>query len=113
MGGVGYNHRREVIKLAILQKTIPDNLFAEKEEIQRIVDELHRELGIVDDPTATAQRAREMMRASGIRPEENLISNGIIAAREGKQAVIHFFLKASISEWVYHSNSSLPDKVGT
>jgi hypothetical protein len=36
----------------------------------------------VPDPTATPQKAREMMLALGIRPEDNLGSSGIIAARD-------------------------------
>jgi hypothetical protein len=39
-------------------------------------------MGFVPDPTATAEKAQEMMRALGIRPEDNLGSRGIIAARD-------------------------------
>jgi hypothetical protein len=39
----------------------------------------------VPDPTATAEKAREMIEACGVRPEENLFSRGIIAARDGDE----------------------------
>lgn len=50
--------------------------------IQRIVAENNRRMGFVPDPTATAQKAQEMIRALGINPEDNLLSREIIAARE-------------------------------
>jgi hypothetical protein len=37
----------------------------------------------VPDPTATAQQAREMMRAAGVNPEDNIGSREIIRMREG------------------------------
>lgn len=39
-------------------------------------------MGIPDDPAATPQKARAMMLALGIRPEDNEFSHGLIAARE-------------------------------
>jgi len=39
-------------------------------------------MGIDYNPRATAADVRTMMRAEGIRAEENLFSRGIIAARE-------------------------------
>lgn len=68
--------------MAIAKESALEELFLEKAEIQRLVDDLHRALGIADDPTATAQKARDRMRASGIRPEENEFSRAIIAARK-------------------------------
>lgn len=55
---------------------------ADKEELRRIVAEQNAKTGFVPDPTATAQRARAKMLAQGVRPEDNLGSCGIIAARE-------------------------------
>lgn len=60
------------------------SLFLDKRELQRIVAEENRRLGFIPDPTATAERAQEMMLALGIRPEENLFSTGIIAARDAE-----------------------------
>jgi hypothetical protein len=56
--------------------------FVDKKLIQKIVAEQNERMGFVPDPAATAQKAREMMLALGIRPEDNLGSRGIIAARE-------------------------------
>jgi len=56
--------------------------FMDKTEILRIVAEQNEKMGFVPDPTATAEKAHEMMRALGIRPEDNLLSRGIIAARD-------------------------------
>lgn len=54
----------------------------DKKTIQKIVAEQHKRLGIAPDPTATAEKAQEMMLAHGIRPEENLFSRLIIADRD-------------------------------
>ena len=56
--------------------------FADKQAIQRIVEEQNARMGFVPDPTATPEKVREMMRALGIRAEDNMASCGIIAARE-------------------------------
>lgn len=57
-------------------------LFLDKKAIQKIVAEQNELMGFVPDPTATAEKAQAMMRALGIRPEENVLSSGIIAARD-------------------------------
>jgi hypothetical protein len=56
--------------------------FIDKKKIQKIVAEQNRRMGFVPDPTATPEKAQAMTRALGIRPEENLLSRGIIAARD-------------------------------
>ncbi len=58
------------------------SFFVDKKLIQKIVAEQNERMGFIPDPTATPQKAREMMLALGIRPEDNLGSSGIIAARE-------------------------------
>lgn len=58
------------------------SLFLHKEEIRRIVAEQNAKSGFVPDPTATPQRARAMMLAQGVRPEDCIGSRGIIEARE-------------------------------
>jgi hypothetical protein len=60
-------------------------LFIDPEMIRRVVAETNAKMGFVPDPTATAQKAREMIEACGVRPEENLFSRGIIAARDGAE----------------------------
>jgi len=56
--------------------------FVDKKLIQKIVAEQNERMGFIPDPTATAEKARAMMLALGIRPEDNLGSAGIIAARD-------------------------------
>ena len=56
--------------------------FVDKKAIQKIVAEQNERMGFVKDPTATPQKAQEMMLALGIRPEDNIFSCGIIAARD-------------------------------
>ncbi len=68
--------------MTVVRKPDIKELFADKKEIQRLVAEQMESMGIQFDPTATAQKAQEMMLAEGIRPEDNMLSRGIIAARE-------------------------------
>jgi hypothetical protein len=63
-------------------KSEPRGLFADKATIQKLVEEQNTLMGFVKDPTATPQKAREMMRALGIRPEDNEFSRRIISARD-------------------------------
>ena len=68
-----------------MAKTIAEStrpLLLNKQRIQQIVAEQNEQMGFQPDPTATPQKAREMMAALGIRPEDNLGSAGIIAARD-------------------------------
>jgi len=58
------------------------SLFIDPERIRRAVAETNARMGFVPDPTATAEKAREMIEACGVRPEENRFSRGIIAARD-------------------------------
>lgn len=64
-------------------ETRPDvkTLLADKEQLRRVMDDVNRLLGIVHDPTATAEQARAMMLADGIRPEDNAFSREIIRMR--------------------------------
>jgi hypothetical protein len=68
--------------MAIAPKPDVRSLFADKQAIQQIVEEQNLATGFVKDPTATPQKAREMMRALGRHPEDNEFSRGIIAARD-------------------------------
>lgn len=60
----------------------PHPFFVDKKAMQKIVAEQNERMGFVKDPTATPEKAQEMMLALGIRPEDNIGSCGIIAARE-------------------------------
>jgi hypothetical protein len=65
-------------------------LLLDKKAIQKIVAEQNRRMGFVPDPTATAEKAQEMTRALGIRPEDNLFSRAIITAREESLVALLF-----------------------
>lgn len=71
--------------MAIAESQI-QSLLADKAEMRRIVDAEYEKMGIPFDPTATAELAQQLvgecLRAHGIRPEDNIFSRGIIAARE-------------------------------
>lgn len=58
--------------------------FMEKAEVMRILDEVNTRIGFIPDPNATAEQAQSLMLAQGIRPEDNIGSCGIIAAREAE-----------------------------
>jgi hypothetical protein len=72
----------ETTKMTQVAKPSHKALFLDKTEIRRIVAEQNRLMGFVPDPTATAEKAQEMILALGVRPEDNLLSSGIIAARD-------------------------------
>ena len=68
--------------MAIAKKTAIEELFLDKAKIRRYLNENGISTHLWDDPAATAQKARELMLASGIRPEDNEFSRAIIEARE-------------------------------
>ena len=47
----------------------------------QLLEEIDARTGFVYNPNATAERAREMMRAEGIRAEDNLFSRDILRER--------------------------------
>ena len=65
-----------------MRRSTIEELLADKKEIQRLIVQQGQFLGFPDNPHATPQRAREMMKALGIRPEDNEFSCGLAAARE-------------------------------
>ncbi len=71
--------------MAVLERELTPSVTG-KTEIQKIVDEQYKLMGIEYDPTMTAEMAQKMvgecLEAHGIRPEDNDASRGIIAARE-------------------------------
>lgn len=68
--------------MAVARKEGIEVLFADKKAIQETVARLNAAIGFVKDPDATPQKAREMMLARGVRPEDNEFSRAIIAARD-------------------------------
>lgn len=68
--------------MSLIEEPKPKSLLADKEKIKAAVEELYEALGLIHDPTATAERAREMILADGVKPEDRLFSRGIIEARE-------------------------------
>lgn len=65
-----------------LPQTTRRAVFADKKAIRQLVTEQNTEMGFEPDVTATPEKAQAMMLALGIRPEDNIFSCGIIAARE-------------------------------
>lgn len=57
------------------------DMFLDKDTLRRMLDEADARSGFVYDPTAPPQKAREAMRAQGVRAEDNLFSRDIIRAR--------------------------------
>jgi hypothetical protein len=55
---------------------------ADKAAMRQVLEEQDARAGFIPDPNATPQRAREMMLADGIRPEDNAFSLEVIRARE-------------------------------
>ncbi len=58
------------------------SLLADKMELRRMMAEQNKLMGILPDTTATAEKAQAMSLALGIRPEENLLSRGIVEMRD-------------------------------
>lgn len=68
--------------MAVVLTPEVSRLFAEKKELQRLMAEQNEKMGVVPDPTATAEKSRASMLADGVRPEDNILSRGIIEMRE-------------------------------
>lgn len=60
----------------------PSALLADKVELRRLMAAQNADMGLAPDPHATAEQAQARSLALGIRQEENLLSQGIIAARD-------------------------------
>jgi hypothetical protein len=56
--------------------------FLDKNLVRDIVRQQNARDGFVPDPDATGVQSQEMMRSLGVRPEDNIGSCGIIAARD-------------------------------
>jgi hypothetical protein len=71
--------------MAIESKPDLKSLLADKAALRKILEEQDKLTGFVPDPSATPQKARELMIADGVRPEDNLFSREIIRMREGDE----------------------------
>ena len=58
------------------------SLFADKKRLKELVAEQNAKIGVVYDANATAEQARALILADGVRPEDNVFSCGIISARD-------------------------------
>ena len=66
-------------------KTEPPVRFADKEELNRLMDEMEQRMGFVPDPAATIEKLREMLLAEGVRPEENALTAELLRMRYGDE----------------------------
>lgn len=56
-------------------------LYVDRQVILKALEESNAAMGFVPVPGATAQQARELMAAQGIRAEDNIFSREMIALR--------------------------------
>ncbi len=72
--------------MAIVERDIDRSMFIDKRRIQQIVAQQNEKMGFIPDPMITPEEAQEAveqsLRENGLRPEDNIFSCGIIAARE-------------------------------
>lgn len=59
-------------------------IIANKTALRLILETQDKQTGFVLDPSATPQKARELMLAQGVRPEDNAFSCEIRRMREGE-----------------------------
>jgi hypothetical protein len=67
--------------MAIKLPIDPKSMLADKRALQQAMTELNARLSFVPDRNATPEKIRAMMRADGIRPEDNAFSREIIRMR--------------------------------
>jgi hypothetical protein len=58
---------------------------ADKQALRQRMAELNEQLGIVPTPGITIGKLREMMRAEGIRAEDNALSREVLRMRNGEE----------------------------
>jgi len=67
--------------MATIEREIGKSVFADKEEVRRLVAETNERMGFVPDPNATVDKVRAMMAAEGIRPEDNSFTAELMRMR--------------------------------
>jgi hypothetical protein len=55
--------------------------FVDKEKLRPVIAQAFEEMGICGEPIGAEELQKRMM-AHGVKPEENILSQGIIAMRE-------------------------------
>jgi len=68
--------------MSVIDSRRSQGCLLDKRMVQELVKQQNEEVGFVPDPTATVEKAQALSRTLGVRPEDNLLSSGIIAARE-------------------------------
>ena len=68
--------------MALQAKSTWQSVGIDKEPLRYILEELHKETSFEYDPDMTPEKLQQRMLAAGIRPEDDLASCGIIAARD-------------------------------
>ncbi len=65
---------------SLLSSSLESRL-TDKRQIRRALDAINRRIGFAPDPDATLETVRAGLRRDGVRPEENVLSRDLIAAR--------------------------------
>jgi hypothetical protein len=76
---------QEERSMATHPKTDRPIRFEDKEELRRLMEAFNERIGFVPDPDATPEKIQELMRADGIRPEDNAFSREILRMRYGDE----------------------------
>lgn len=63
--------------------SLPGTLSADRQALVERMQEIDVHAGVVDDPAMTVEKLREMMRALGVRPEDNGASQELLRMRYG------------------------------
>ena len=76
-----YASRKDVFMSDVKTTSLKDRM-VDKQMMRRVIAQVNEMTGFIPDPTATPRKARELMKADGVRAEDNIFSCGIIAARD-------------------------------
>jgi ethanolamine ammonia-lyase large subunit len=66
-------------------QAMPTVRYSDKEELNRLIDDLDKRTGFVPDPNATIEKLREMLLAEGVRPEDNALTRELLQMRYGDE----------------------------
>lgn len=71
--------------MAVNAKTDVSSRVLDKQRLRRSVDALQTRLGLSHDPTATGLQAQAITLASGLRPEDRVLSSEILRMRQDEK----------------------------
>jgi hypothetical protein len=74
--------RKEMLTQPWIERLV---CLADKQALRQRMAELNEQLGIVPTPGITIGKLREMMRAEGIRAEDNALSREVLRMRNGEE----------------------------